>query len=532
MRDRVIGIENEYGVIRSETNTPSSGAVDENCLESVLAKGGQYGQYDATCNPRRLWLQNGGCLYVDLKKLEWASPECRRIRDVVAYNKAAESLITDLMRGNDGSDLFHFFKMNVARHEKNESGGSEFATFGCHENYMTYNLPEPSHSMIGYVPLVPFLVTRQVYGGSGWWPHGKEDQFHRSQRASFIEQEAGGNTTSARPILNGRNESHTTMKGLGRLHLIMGDANMLEYGLFLKVGATMLMVSLLEEGLLPKHFIRPNTPPQFGRDNSVRALHTISRMADPREKTLILSGPERQWRFLSPIEVQAYYCELATKYVKSTTFPSEEAEHEALLTCAMWQETLEALSRDDASFLEGRIDWYTKRRLVARDLRKNERQAEPQSPESIRAQIDMLYHYVADDSLYQRLKKNGIAKRVLSDEEIARAINEPPPDTMERGTRATVRGQAILEALLEREAPERKKYLKPGWDKLAFELELTGTDSHGVFYSGSHPGYAPSETFSMNDPLECDLKRWNEFCKNIKPSGSLACDDFDYGYAG
>src|SRR5438445_30141 len=102
MKDRVIGIENEYGVIDDEVGECEP-AVIEMALDKAAPELG-FRIY------KKLWLKNGGCLYLDLRKLEYASPECRRLADVVAYNKAGERLARDVAALKD----CYVFKTTVA----------------------------------------------------------------------------------------------------------------------------------------------------------------------------------------------------------------------------------------------------------------------------------------------------------------------------------------------------------------------------------------------------------------------------------
>ena len=515
MKDRVIGIENEYGALasdpkESDSGTPNVFSADDAFLRLVLEKADRkFGSYIHT----RLWLPNGGCAYVDLNKLEWASPECRRVRDVVLYNKAGERVVTTIMRGSRGEKLCDFFKTNVALARKTNAMAlygvedeEKYVSFGCHENYMTHNMQFPSINVDSYMPLVPFLVTRQVYGGSGWWQDDREDMFWRSQRARFIPSVSSPTTTgTSRGILNEKSESHTTLSGVGRFHLIMGDANMLEYALFLKVGATMLMVALMEEGLLPMWQIKPELmgPEAYG-SGAVNAFRNIAKESDLNRKMLLVRREkETQWQCMSPLEVQTAYCELATRYVKTTRFHSEESEHEALQICSMWDETIAALSRGDTAFLTGRIDWYTKQRIASTMIIRSGKRGESCTPDSIRADVDVGYHDVGDDSLYQSLVRRGIATRIVTDEEIIRATTEPPPATEARGTRACLRGKAVTEALLYN-ADRTMPWPHPSWENV-----------HYPHVENAPSGY---RQFPIEDPLAYTSEELDEFLRQCKSS--------------
>ena len=93
--------------------------------------------------------------------------------------------------------------------------------------------------------LMPFLVTRQVFAGAGrvgLGQNGQQPGFQLSQRADYIEAEIGLETTLRRPIVNTRDEPHADRTRWRRLHLILGDATMLEVATWLRVGTTSLVL--------------------------------------------------------------------------------------------------------------------------------------------------------------------------------------------------------------------------------------------------------------------------------------------------
>ncbi len=97
--------------------------------------------------------------------------------------------------------------------------------------------------------LMPFLVTRQVFAGAGRvgiGQNGQQPGFQLSQRADYIEAEIGLETTLRRPIVNTRDEPHADRTRWRRLHLILGDATMLEVATWLRLGTTSLVLAVLE----------------------------------------------------------------------------------------------------------------------------------------------------------------------------------------------------------------------------------------------------------------------------------------------
>ena len=87
--------------------------------------------------------------------------------------------------------------------------------------------------------LTPFFVTRPVFAGAGrvgLGQRGERPGFQLSQRADFLEAEVGLETTLRRPIINTRDEPHADAERYRRLHVIVGDANMLQVATYLKLG--------------------------------------------------------------------------------------------------------------------------------------------------------------------------------------------------------------------------------------------------------------------------------------------------------
>jgi len=101
--------------------------------------------------------------------------------------------------------------------------------------------------------MVPHFVSRQIVVGAGKvgaeTKYGLESDpaFQLSQRAEFFEEIVGLETTLKRPIINTRDEPHADAERFRRLHVIIGDANMSQVATMVKLGATALLLSVLED---------------------------------------------------------------------------------------------------------------------------------------------------------------------------------------------------------------------------------------------------------------------------------------------
>src|SRR5690606_21190113 len=116
--------------------------------------------------------------------------------------------------------------------------------------------------------LVPFLITRQVLTGAGKvLPTPRGAVYCLSQRADHIWESISSATTRSRPIINTRDEPHADAEKYRRPHVIVGDSSMSETTTLLKVGATDLVLRLIEAGAPMR---------DLSLENPMRAIRDIS----------------------------------------------------------------------------------------------------------------------------------------------------------------------------------------------------------------------------------------------------------------
>ncbi|MDP3726245.1 MAG: proteasome accessory factor PafA2 family protein, partial [bacterium] len=184
IRDRVYGVENEFGVLFVFPNGEMLGSAYEEArgiLETRMKrKGIRYGIIPLSQHRfTGVWFTNGGMVYIDGSLPEFASPECRRVRDAVAYNKAAEILACNIFAHSRDKNRIRIFKNNIGKKKNGEwqDGAllSRFETYGCHENYLLFRGELFSDNTLRV--LMPFLGTRQMYDGAGWWTNPKKNEF-------------------------------------------------------------------------------------------------------------------------------------------------------------------------------------------------------------------------------------------------------------------------------------------------------------------------------------------------------------------
>jgi proteasome accessory factor A len=416
---RIFGIENEYGVtctLRGQRRL-SPDEVARYLFRRVVSWG----------RSSNVFLGNGARLYLDVgSHPEYATPECDNVHDLVVHDKAGERILEQLLTsaeerlGDEGihGDIY-LFKNNT------DSAGN---SYGCHENYCTTRRDEfSSYSEV----LIPFLVSRQIYAGAGKvLQTARGAMYCVSQRAEHIWEGVSSATTRSRPIINTRDEPHADAERYRRLHVIVGDSNMSEYTNFLKVGACALMLRMLEE---PQVVLRDMT-----LENPIRAIREISHDMTCTRRVRLTNGRE-----VSALDIQSEYLTRALRFAEHHDMTDQEQ-----LALDMWDHCLTTLANDPMK-LDREIDWVIKYKLMeAYQARHGLQLNDPKV-----ALIDLQYHDVSRErGLFYRMQQRGVIERLVTDEEISHAVENPP-----QTTRARLRGEFI------RRAKEQKRDYTVDW---------------------------------------------------------------------
>ena len=359
---------------------------------------------------RNKTLENGARYYVDHAHPEYSCPEVTNPRELVIHEKAGERVI-EISRREATQLLPAGTQLLVHKNNSDHKGNS----YGSHENYLMDR--RTSFKQI-VEHLMPFFVTRQIYAGSG--KVGSENRaqpclYQLSQRADFFETEVALDTMVKRPIINTRDEPHADREKYRRLHVIVGDSNMSEYTIWLRQGVTAIVLSMIEDGAIDRDLTL--------RD-PVRAIKEVSHDPSLRRTIETCSGKK-----LTAIQHQREYHELARKYQAARELPDWAPE-----ILDAWIDVLDTLERDPTA-LADRLDWVAKKVMIEAFLdRKSLDFGSPQAQ-----MLDLQFHDVRPEKgLAYLLERQGKLRRLVSDEEIVRAITEPPEDT-----RAYFRGQCL-----------------------------------------------------------------------------------------
>src|SRR5438105_3663905 len=347
--NRVVGLETEYGALvhDAELSTEAWPARIKNYIFRQARAGAldlHYRDYEEPPGNGG-FLLNGGRLYLDMGHIEYASPECVRLRDAVIYDLAGDALLLDAVQQMQACDRVSFIKNNIDHYTG--------ATFGCHENYLMRRETQFTPPVLG--TLLCFLATRQIYTGAGRIgqahplafdfdlpPSATPVRFQISQRADHIVNDIYQWVQFNRAIINARDEPLADYRKFRRLHLLIGDSNMSPFATALKVGTTACVLTLLEDGRLPRNLIL---------NDAVQSTRNISRDASRRWLVDLENG-----KTISALDVQWQFHELAQKHLRFRT-----AETDWLLE--NWSFTLEALESNQEALIGG-VDWITKKWLL------------------------------------------------------------------------------------------------------------------------------------------------------------------------
>src|SRR5437016_3690097 len=163
MLNRIFGLETEYGLLVNQDQPDHSPTWFAHKIRDHLFHVQRRGVLDLHHRGHDEppgnggFLTNAGRMYLDMGHLEWASPECESLNDVVAADRAGDQLLQDTIQDLGLADAVSLIKNNVD-HETD-------ATFGSHENYLVSRRFPFTRRGLG--PFVTFLVTRQIFTGAG-----------------------------------------------------------------------------------------------------------------------------------------------------------------------------------------------------------------------------------------------------------------------------------------------------------------------------------------------------------------------------
>lgn len=436
--DRIVGIETEFGTLVQPGCGAPEGAVE--AIKDHVFYELRLGAIDLLARDEVFepaesggFLMNGGRLYIDAvgSHLEYATAECRSLRDLIAQDRAGQRLIVRALQDLGLRDVVDVYNNSI-----DHFGGH---TFGCHENYL---VRMEDDFMSARTPgLIGFLVTRQIFAGTGrvgghilaatgrpnlgavsanpidyiWVSQiynalpDDSVEFQLSQRADHILKTVASRVRFNRALINPKWEHFYAHDGMNRFHLLFGEANQSEYAMALKVGTTSLVLRLAEEGKIPDRLVL---------DRPLLALRQVSRDRSYRWPVCLAEGTS-----IGAVDYQREFLALAQQYKGD----SDDTDW----VLQQWEAVLDQLEADPLQ-LEDRLDWVAKLKILEAYMEDAGTGWDDPALHS----VDLEYHNIdPEKSLFHALETRQYVALV----DIAEAQAEPPQDTRALGRSKIVR---------------------------------------------------------------------------------------------
>jgi proteasome accessory factor A len=393
------------------TNTPAGSFIAVERVRDWIFGREEYGLIDVH---HRDWdeppgnggfLFNGGRVYIDMGHLEYCTPECVSLLDILRYDRAGDALAMHAVKALGLAGDVSFIRNNIDHYTG--------ATFGCHENYLVRRSAPLTETNV--LSLLTFLTLRLLFTGAGrvgttlaaeWRGEvsrpGMDGGFQMSQRADYINNDLYEWVQFNRSIINTRDEPLGDPRKYRRLHLLHGDTNVLPASLLLKVGTTSLMLDLLEINHLPKLVLA----------DAVKTFRALSHQTEGPWEVRLTDG-----RSMDAVELLERFFSAAW-----AEFHGRDTETDILLD--VWGSTLKALATEPQALI-GKVDWITKLWLLRKFM---EREKLDWDDAWLKAQDLEFHHIDPARSLGQALDQPPPAWD-LSAKAIEAAVMEPPANT-------------------------------------------------------------------------------------------------------
>ena len=350
-------------------------------------------------------LANGARFYNDHGHPEYATPECRSLRDLVAHDKAGERIPFDAAqrRARQRGLGVTLYKNNTDFHG---------ASYGTHEGYLLArgvptDAPDPDPAAVPGLP--PDLRGRGQIRHRGRGAGQERDLFQLSQRADFVSVEASIDTLHNRPLVNTRDEPHAAARALPPA---ARDLRRREH-------------ERIRHGAEGGRHIAGAEAAGGGADRAGQAGQRGP--GDEADLAGHYPAPDGRAAGRAAHHGDRDSAHLSDQAKKRLAGLDEDADW----TLAEWEWVLDALEKDPLTLSE-HLDWVAKYTLL-NGFREEEglRWTDPHVQS-----LDLAYHNVdPDQGLYYGLDQAGAMRRLVTDGRTEAAMSCPPGDT-----RAFIRG--------------------------------------------------------------------------------------------
>lgn len=434
---RYVGTENEFTVFKRPTpGVPKKDFFDFfHLVRRPLEECGMLG--DEIVNPKTqqygvsmgqsLWLANGGRIYRDGSTLEYASPECRTIEELVLVEKAGDLIVETACRDLGAVDDIFLMKRTATRGTtQGKVGGSPTVTWGSHESYailanLYQRLTKETCAMPEGVILRWHFAGRQTICGAGHlgylYGYGNKPTFWVSPRTQFIYSEVNSSTkTLGRSIINSRDEPHMegNLSDMKRLHIIIGDMNRSDWSVYLRFGTTVLVLAYLAFS------------PRESREKLLEFFPARKDLVGQAKLASICFSDERyQQLFTELLDSQ--------RRIRDAISNSEEVIKERVpefdTIMENWSGALDAVSSLDPEHpFAKRLDWLIKKNLFENisgyDIGNTGEAGADITNELF--SLDFSYHRLNHSDLYRRLLSDGLAEEMFEKSAAEKYCFSPP----------------------------------------------------------------------------------------------------------
>jgi proteasome accessory factor A len=229
---------------------------------------------------------------------------------------------------------------------------------------------------------------------------------------------------------------------------------MSEVAAYLKMGTMAIVLSMIEDDFIDR---------DLSLENPVMAYRQVSRDLGCRETVRLRDG-----RSITAVEMQWEFLEMARRYYERQ--PRDPWVEDV---CSRWESVLTRLARDPMG-LDRELDWVIKRSLIETYVARHG----CDWTDSRVAMIDLQYHDIRPGrGLYLKLEESEAVERIATEDEVSKAIYDPPKDT-----RAYFRGMCLQKYA--------EEVVSASWDSVIFDLRegplkkifmlepLRGTEAH------------------------------------------------------
>lgn len=447
MKRRIFGIETEYGI----TCAPLSGS--EPPIDAQEAAEQLFAELLDSAHSTNVFLPNGARLYLDVgAHPEYATAECDQLSDLLANERAGDQIFAQMaasanekLAAEGINGRIHLFKNNI------DSAGH---SFGCHENYL---IRRQRDFMRRITSLIPFFVTRQILVGAGYINRGAAGQaevsgvagsganngsangsgapgtagilavvparYEISSRAGQMWDAVSSASTRSRPMINTRDEPHGDPEKYRRMHVIVGDSNMSQSTIALKIGITNALLNVMEEAGAEL--------PDFTLANPTQAIHEVARDLTGNAVVERADG-----RTITALELQrAIYAQVYDFY-RQAGWLAQLSDLDRYVF-DLWDRALTAFEQGAREKVATEIDWVAKERLfMAYQEHSGIALGDPRM-----VRLELAWHDITAGGLRAKLEASGALRTLVTPASVA-AAKDTPPQT----TRAKLRGEFIAAA--------------------------------------------------------------------------------------